>query len=268
MKYTNKYKNIIEEKYNNYQEDERFNGKSQSFEFRTTMHYIQKYLKKGSKILEIGAGTGRYSHALVRRGYIVDAVELVEHNIKVFRKNTLPNEQITISQGNALDLSAFSDNQYDVTLLLGPLYHLYTKEDKRQAIREAIRVTKQGGIIFAAYVISDGCLLDEGFNRKNINVAEYVRTGLLDTETFAAKSEPKDLFELVRKEDVDEIMSVFPVKRLHYVASDGCALLLREAIDAMDEETFRLYLNYHFATCERGDLVGITSHALDIFQKS
>lgn len=110
--------------------------------------------------------------------------------------------------------------------------------------------------------------MTRALSRKNINVAEYVRTGLLDAETFAAKSEPKDLFELVRKEDVDEIMSVFPVKRLHYVASDGCALLLREAIDAMDEETFRLYLNYHFATCERGDLVGITSHALDIFQKS
>ena len=253
--------------YKAYDEDSRLQSKHGSVEFLTTMRYVERYLKPRNRILEIGAGTGRYSHALARRGYIVDAVELVEHNIKVFRKNTLPNEQITISQGNALDLSAFSDNQYDVTLLLGPLYHLYTKEDKRQAIREAIRVTKQGGIIFAAYVISDGCLLDEGFNRKNINVAEYVRTGLLDTETFAAKSEPKDLFELVRKEDVDEIMSVFPVKRLHYAASDGCALLLREAIDAMDEETFRLYLNYHFATCERGDLVGITSHALDIFQK-
>ena len=254
--------------YKAYDEDSRLQSKHGSVEFLTTMRYVERYLKPRNRILEIGAGTARYSHALARRGYIVDAVELVEHNIKVFRKNTLPNEQITISQGNALDLSAFSDNQYDVTLLLGPLYHLYTKEDKRQAIREAIRVTKQGGIIFAAYVISDGCLLVEGFNRKNINVAEYVRTGLLDAETFAAKSEPKDLFELVRKEDVDEIMSVFPVKRLHYVASDGCALLLREAIDAMDEETFRLYLNYHFATCERGDLVGITSHALDIFQKS
>ena len=254
--------------YKTYDEDSRLKSKHGSVEFLTTMRYVERYLKPGNRILEIGAGTGRYSHSLARREYAVDAVELVEHNIEVFRKNTLPNEHITISQGNALDLSAFSDNQYDVTLLLGPLYHLYTKEDKRWAIREAIRVTKQGGIIFAAYVISDGCLLDEGFNRKNINVAEYVRTGLLDAETFAAKSEPKDLFELVRKEDVDEIMSVFPVKRLHYVASDGCALLLREAIDAMDEETFRLYLNYHFATCERGDLVGITSHALDIFQKS
>lgn len=253
--------------YKAYDEDNRLTSKHGSVEFLTTIRYVEKYLKPGNRILEIGAGTGRYSHALARRGYAVDAVELVEHNIEIFQKNTLPNEQITISQGNALNLSAFPDNQYDITLLLGPLYHLYTVEDKRQAIREAIRVTRQHGVIFAAYVISDGCLLDEGFNRKNINVAEYVRTGLLDAETFAAKSGPEDLFELVRKEDVDEIMSVFPVKRLHYAASDGCALLLREAIDAMDEETFHLYLNYHFAICERVDLTGITSHALDIFQK-
>lgn len=98
-------------------------------------------------------------------------------------------------------------------------------------------------------------------------VAEYVRDGLLDARTFAASSQPKDLFELVRKEDVDELMSVFPVTRLHYVASDGCALLLRDEIDAMDADSFALYLKYHFATCERADLAGITSHAVDIFRK-
>ena len=231
------------------------------------MRYIGKYIKPGDRVLEVGAGTGRYSHALARQGYTVDAVELIGHNIDVFQNNTQPGENISITQGNALDLSAFSDNTYDITLLLGPLYHLYTKEDKRQALREAIRVTRPGGVIFAAYVISDGCLLDEGFLRGNINVAEYVKTGLLDRETFAAKSEPKDLFELVRKEDVDELMRDFPTTRLHYVASDGCALLLRYAIDAMDDETFRLYLDYHFATCERADLLGITSHALDVFRK-
>lgn len=96
---------------------------------------------------------------------------------------------------------------------------------------EAIRVTKQGGIIFAAYVISDGCLLDEGFCHGNINVSEYIKNGLLDSETFAAKSKPEDLFELVRKEDIDELMSVFPTIRLHYVATDGCSLLMHEAID-------------------------------------
>ena len=219
--------------YNHYDEDSRLLFQHGSVEFLTTMRYIEKYLKHGDKVLEIGAGTGRYSHAL----------------------------------GNALDLSAFADNAYDVTLLLGPLYHLYTQDDKRRALREAIRVTKPGGVVFAAYVISDGCLLDEGFRRGNISVAEYVRDGLLDARTFAASSQPKDLFELVRKEDVDELMSVFPVTRLHYVASDGCALLLRDEIDAMDADAFALYLKYHFATCERADLAGITSHAVDIFRK-
>ena len=257
----------LNEFYSHYDEDGRLSKKHGSVEFLTTMRYIGKYIKPGDRVLEVGAGTGRYSHALARQGYTVDAVELIGHNIDVFQNNTQPGENISITQGNALDLSAFSDNTYDITLLLGPLYHLYTKEDKRQALREAIRVTRPGGVIFAAYVISDGCLLDEGFLRGNINVAEYVKTGLLDGETFAAKSETKDLFELVRKEDVDELMRDFPTTRLHYVASDGCALLLRDAIDAMDDDAFALYLNYHFATCERADLLGVTSHALDVFRK-
>ena len=261
---TNPYLNAF---YQSYDEDSRLAPRHGSVEFLTTMRYIERYIQPGDRVIEIGAGTGRYSHALARRGYAVQAVELVEHNIEVFRSHTLEQENVSILQGNALDLSAFPSDWYDITLLLGPLYHLYTQEDKRQALREAIRVTKPGGKIFAAYVISDGCLLDEGFNRGNISVKEYIEKGLLDGETFAAKSEPKDLFELVRKEDVDELMSVFPVERLHYVASDGCTLLMREAVDAMDEESFQLYMKYHLSTCEREDLLGVSSHALDIFRK-
>lgn len=253
--------------YNSYDESSRLESKHGAVEFLTTMRYIEKYIHEGDRVLEIGAATGRYSHALARRGYTVDAVELVEHNIEIFRQNTLPDEKITVTQGNALDLSAFPDNKYDITLLLGPLYHLYNDEDKRQALSEAIRVTKKGGVIFAAYVISDGCLIDEGFNLGKFSIAEYVKNGMLDPETFAAISEPKDLFELVRKEDVDRLMSVFPATRLHYVASDGCARLLREAVDKMDNDTFELFLKYHFSTCEREDMVGITSHSLDIFRK-
>lgn len=253
--------------YNTYDEDSRLALKHRMVEFLTTMHYIDKYIKSGDCVLEIGAATGRYSHTLARQGYDVDAVELVEHNIEVFHKNTQSNENISITQGNAMDLSVFPDNKYDITLLLGPLYHLYNKEDKQQALHEAIRVTKPGGVVFAAYVISDGCLIDEGFHRGNINVSEYIEKGLIDPQTFAAKSEPKDLFELVRKENIDDLMSAFNVTRLHYVASDGLALYMREAVDSMDDDAFALYLKYHLATCEREDLVGVTSHAIDIFRK-
>lgn len=253
--------------YNSYDEDARFNTKSGSVEFLTTMRYVEKYIKRNDRVLDIGAGTGRYSHTLARRGYQVDAVELVPHNIDVFQKNTLSDERVTIRQGNALDLSFFPDNTYDITLLFGPLYHLYRIEDKRQALREAIRVTKPNGIIFAAYVITDGSLIDKGFAHHTISIADYIRCGMIHEQTFAAKSEPKDIFELVRLEDIYELTAAVPVTRLHYVATDGWASFMRETIDAMDDDSFRMFLKYHFATCERKDFVGLTSHSLDILRK-
>jgi 2-polyprenyl-3-methyl-5-hydroxy-6-metoxy-1,4-benzoquinol methylase len=253
--------------YSNYDEESRLTGKSESVEFITTMRYIEKYIKPGDRVLEVGAATGRYSHALARQGYVVDAVELVDHNIEIFQKNTKDGEKVSIIQGNSLDLSAFPDNTYDITLLLGPLYHLYTKEDKQQAIRETIRVTKHAGVIFIAYVISDQCILHQAFKHGVLNIHELIEKGMVDPITFETKSEPKDLFELVRKEDIDEIMSAFHVTRLHYVASTGCTPFLYEEVDAMDDETYELYLKYHFATCEREDLIGMTSHSIDIYRK-
>ena len=72
---SNSYLNAF---YNNYDEDARLAPRHGSVEFLTTMHYIEKYIKTGDRIIEIGAGTGRYSHALARRGYVVQAVELVQ----------------------------------------------------------------------------------------------------------------------------------------------------------------------------------------------
>ncbi len=118
--------------YSNYDEDNRLRSQHGMVEFLTTMRYIEKYLQPGMRILEIGAGTGRYSHALAQKGYPVDAVELVQHNIDIFREKTQPGESVTIRQGNAMDLSFLKDNTYDVTLLLGPMYHLFTREEQKK----------------------------------------------------------------------------------------------------------------------------------------
>ena len=267
---TNQY---LIDHYSSRDEDGRLGSRCGSVEFLTTMRYIERYSKPGDRIMEIGAATGRYSHTLARAGYTVDAVELVEHNIEIFKQNTQPGEKITVTQGNALDLSDFSDDIYDVTLLFGPLYHLFSVEDKRRAISEAIRVTKRGGVVFAAYILSDGAVLDDGFKRGNFSIAEQIERGLINPHTFAANmpsgatSSPLDIFDLVRVEDIDFVMSIFPTTRLHYVAASGYARHMREELNAMDDDMFELYLKYHFATCERGDLIGMSSHTLDIFRK-
>ena len=96
--------------YTAYDEDSRLVKRHGTVEFLTTMRYIEKYIAAGDRVLEIGAGTGRYSHALARQGYGVDALELVEHNLQIFRQNTRPGAKTSIVQGNALELSAFEED--------------------------------------------------------------------------------------------------------------------------------------------------------------
>lgn len=255
----------LTEYYSNYDEDGRLRSKHGMVEFLTTMRYVQRYLNPGMRVLEIGAGTGRYSHELARMGYAVDAVELVQHNIDVFRQNTREGENVTIRQGNAKELSMFADDTYDITLLLGPMYHLYTVEEQKQALREAIRVTRKGGVIFTAYCGNDATMVQYCFGRGMLKLERYQK--LVDMETFKASSDPAELFELYRREDIDALMADFAVTRLHYVGTDMATNYMRSAIDEMDDDFFALYLRYHFTICERADMVGTSHHILDVFRK-
>lgn len=255
----------LQQFYENYDEDGRLRSRHGMVEFLTTVKYVEKYLRTGMRILEIGAGTGRYSHYFARKGYAVDAVELLEHNIALFQKNTAPEENISVTQGNALDLSLFSRDVFDITLLLGPMYHIFTEEEKIKALSEAIRVTKPGGVIFVAYCGNDATILQFCFLRGMYQDPHY--RNLIDRETFRARSDPEELFELHRKEDIDALRNHFPVQQLHYVAADGFAHYIREPLAQMDQELYEAYLRYHFATCERQDMVGYSNHILDIFRK-
>ena len=251
--------------YSNYDEEGRLLSKHGQVEFLTTMRYIERYLRPGMRVLEIGAATGRYSHTLARMGYRVDAVELIQHNIDIFNSLTQPCERVSIRQGNAKDLSCFGDEMFDITLLLGPMYHLFTLEGQLQALREAVRVTKKGGILMAAYCGNDATMVQYCFGRGMLKEQRY--RDLVDMETFKASSDPAELFELYRIEDIDALMQGFNTERLHFVGTDMATNYMRSVIDEMNEEFFQLYLKYHFTICERSDMVGTSHHFLDIFRK-
>ena len=78
----------------------------------------------------------------------MSALELADANIAAFRKKLTPEDHIDLVQGNALDLSRYAENSFDIVLLFGPLYHLENEADKQNCISEAKRVCKNGGKIF------------------------------------------------------------------------------------------------------------------------
>ena len=258
--------NYLEEYYNNYDEEGRLLSRHGQVEYLTTMRYIEECLKgvTNPSILEVGAGTGRYSVTLAKQGLQVTAIELIEHNLEILRSKLDGTEPITTIQGNALDLSILADNSFDLTMLLGPMYHLYRKEEKERALSEAVRVTKSGGHVLVAYCMNEPTIIQYVFGMNQLH--EVMELNML-TSDWHCVSEPKDLFEMVRTEDISELDSTVPVRRIKLVATDGATNYKREFIDVMDDETFEKWMDYHFIICERQDLIGASHHTLDILQK-
>ena len=172
--------------YDIFNEDTRLNhSKAARVEFLTTVHYIEKYLKDGDKILDIGAGAGEYSLYFARKGYEVSALELADANIAAFKKKLTPEDKIDLVQGNALDLSRYADKSFDIVLLFGPLYHLKNDADKQKCISEAKRVCKDGGKIFFSFISNDFVFLTEfGYD------VNYFSNGDYDKETFKLNDFP------------------------------------------------------------------------------
>ena len=256
----------LEEYYNHYDEEGRLLSRHGQVEYLTTMNYIRECIVRLSDpaILEVGAGTGRYSVTLAKEGYRVTAVELISHNLELLKSKLDGSERITAIQGNALDLSTLPDASFSLTMLLGPMYHLYTRKDKLKALSEAVRVTKPGGYLLVAYCMNDPTVIQYVFGMNKLR--EVMELQML-TSDWHCISEPKDLFELVRTEDIAALDAAFPVERVKLIATDGATNFMREFIDEMDDETFSKWMDYHFSVCERQDLIGASHHTLDILKR-
>lgn len=253
----------LEQYYREFKEDERLLSRAGQVEYRTTMKYIHDYLRnnKQHRILEIGAGTGRYCLELCKEGYRVDAIELLDCNIEIIKSKLEESDKLNIQKGNALDLYMYDDNTFDITLVLGPLYHLCEEEDKLQVLREAIRVTKNSGYIFAAYCMNEAVVIQEGFMRGNAN--EFINL----SDDFHCINVPQDVFAMVRIEDVYQLTNNLPVEREKIISTDGASNYIRERLDKMETSVFEQWIKYHFSICERMDLIGATNHSLDILKK-
>ena len=250
----------IEKHYNKHPEDLRLLRRHGMVEFETTMYHLHRFLKPGMFILDIGAGTGRYTSALLAEGYKVKAVELVKRNIDVFLKRE-PNADVV--QGDARDLSFLSDASADVTLLLGPLYHLMGDEEKLRALNEAKRVTKPGGLIFVAYLMNEYSILSYCFDEDRIG--KLLEEGVVDKD-YHIRVQEGELYDYVRVEDIDRLNREAQLERVTLFSPDGAADYMRTRLNRMSTETFSHFLDYQKRISERQDLIGAGSHVVDVCQ--
>lgn len=248
----------IERHYNKHPEDLRLLRRHGIVEFETTMYHLRQILRPGMQVLDIGAGTGRYTSALMAEGYSVKAVELVRRNIEVFLKRE-PTADVV--QGDARSMPFLPDDYADVTLLLGPLYHLFGEEEKLKALQEARRVTKPGGVIFVAYLMNEYSILSYCFQEDRM--PELMQRGVVDSD-FHIRAKSDELYDYIRLEDIDMLNQKAGLQRMKIFSPDGAADYMRTQLNRMSEASFALFLDYQKHISERTDLIGAGSHTVDV----
>ncbi len=248
----------IEKHYNKHPEDLRLQRRHGMVEFQVTMHHLHRFLRPGFSLLDIGAGTGRYTSALMAEGYEVKAVELVRHNIDVFLKRE---PTANVVQGDARNMPFVPTASADLTLLLGPLYHLIGDEEKLKALREAKRVTKPGGLIFVAYLMNEYSILSYCFDEDRIG--GLIERGAVDRD-FHIQAQPDELYDYVRVSDIDRLDKAAGLERVTIFSPDGASDYMRTRLNRMSDETFARFIDYQKAISERPDLIGAGSHVVDV----
>jgi ubiquinone/menaquinone biosynthesis C-methylase UbiE len=145
----------VEDFYDRYAQDEWERLKVARMEFGVMLHALAEYLPHPpSSVLDVGGGPGRYAIALAQQGYEVTLVDLSRQNLELARRKAQTYEVALAGyiHGNVLNLTHFPKEHFDAMLLLGPLYHLLTREERQKALCEALRVLKPGGLIAASFI--------------------------------------------------------------------------------------------------------------------
>ena len=255
---------MISEFYTKYPEDTRLERTRRGqLEFFTTMEYIHRYAGKGSKVLELGAGTGKYSIALAKEGMDVTAVELTENNLNILKKNSGGMDNIRALQGDATNLSVFVDDTFDVTLVFGPMYHLYETADINKAIDEAVRVTRKDGVILFAF-ISVYAIMYANYLYGNWAVGEE--------ENFTRDYQIRHFQEqMFTGYDIVEFEALFENKPVEWIATagvDGFLEAVQERPDfSITDDDFEMFKKWYLAFAEKRELLGSTNHLLYICRK-
>ena len=232
-------------------------------EYRTTMAYIRRYAKVPSNVLEIGAGTGRYSVALAQEGMTVTSVELLESNLAVLRENSRGIEGIQSFQGDAADLRRFADDTFDLTLSLGPMYHLYEPDEVDRAIDEAIRVTKPDGVMMFAFLSVFGIMYANYFSG---NWAAGQEENF--TEDYRVKHFKEQLFTGYDINEFEELFKEKPVEWITTAGTDGMVEAIEDCSDfSIPDEDFDAFAAWYMAFAEKRELLGGTNHLLYICRK-
>lgn len=261
--------------YKNFDEKNRLqNDNSGKLEYDMTMKILENNLPGNGVILDLGGGAGVYSFQLANKGYKVYLSDLSEDLInqaKAQKEDALVENLISCDVVNATNLNIYKNNQFDVVLLFGPLYHLLEESEREQCIKEMNRVLKPGGKVFASFIpyfSGSIAILDRYFRHPEQvdinNLSEVFETGKFNNSSDKGFQEgyypsTKEIEELFTKNGFVKIM-IRSIRGFGYEKEDSL-------YNIEEKEMFDKVISLIDRTSEEQSVIDMCGHAIYIGYK-
>ncbi|MCL1963742.1 MAG: methyltransferase domain-containing protein [Firmicutes bacterium] len=239
------------------------------FEFEINRRYMDRYIKPGDKVLDVGGGPGRYSLYLAARGAEVTLVDLSPGNV-AFAKEKAAERGLALQAlcADARNLDEMAGGPYDAILLMGPLYHLKAEKDRVRAIEHCLARLKPGGVLFASFISLIAGMIYAARSMPESILWEGENTfyeQIIDREDWTGLAFTHA--HLIDPSHVLPFMERFPLDTLHLVASEGITAPFSTVLLAQPPEVVSKWLALSLALCERKDFWNYTEHFLYIGRK-
>jgi len=138
----------------------RLNNSYTRVEYNSTIYLMEKYFPKCGNIIDIGSGPGRYSLELLKKGYRVSLLDISKNELDIAKRKI---EEANLKAEDyfyksAVELDFLPDEEFDAVLIMGPLYHLHSFEDRQKVLKGAYRILKNNGVALISYINTWGAL--------------------------------------------------------------------------------------------------------------
>lgn len=240
------------------------------YEFAITTRMMDRYIKAGDSILDIGGGPGRYSLHYLQKGNPVTLTDLSQGNIDFALRLALERElTLRALACDALQIKQHIEEKFDHAFLMGPLYHLLDEDERVQAVKAALAMLKPNGILYASFLLMFSGIIY--FLREApqmiIQPGEQVWLNAVRKQI----SWGGDAFTRAFFIDQDEIlpfMRQFDIEILHLFGQEGITSTHNYALQNQPEAIQNAWIDLSVDLCEIPKYLSHSEHIMVIAKKS
>lgn len=248
----NFYKNRNDEKFenpSNYAKLERY----------ITCLYLNKYIKEGDKVIEIGSGIKAFTPELSNRNIEITAVDIFGKYFSSFPKK----QNIKTVIADIINLKSIKNESFDIVFVNGVLSHLFEEKDIKKAISESVRICKKGGFVLFTFLSPTAIIIRYGLINKNLKKCKNLFNDIGYFKSFS-----EDIYKSYFIDELKKYVKDAGLKHIKDISTDGLFEILKEHSNQLDEEEFEIIKDWQLRVCEKKEMLGLSTHILTITKKT